>query len=479
MSIYFLISEDTISMKYLLFGTGDYYERYKKWFSKNEVIALLDNSLKKQNTIIDGIPVLAPEVGINLQYDAIIILSFYVKDMKEQLIKLGVSEKHIYHFFDLHKLIPCDSKNKPILYFDNANSIMSKHRCDNKKILLLSHDLTLGGPALALFQAATILHRQGYEIVFASMLDGQLRQQLSAVHIPTIVDVNLQVQTMKETKWVQNFDLIICNTISFYVFLADRDVTIPIIWWLHDSSFFYQGVDKNILKNIDTTNLTVTSVGPVPQKAYQDYVPNVKVENLLYGVIDAIYDKKSVEKNKSNKICFTVIGYIEERKGQDILLQAIKQLSLEYIEKVEFYFVGQNTSLLAQQIEAQIQNMPQIVMTGTVDRDKINKMLEYTDVLICPSREDPMPTVAAEAMMHKVPCILSDSVGTVTYIEDCKSGLIFENQNVDQLVEKIIWCINNYVDLPQLGIEARKVYEKVFSMKTFADNILQFVRRYI
>ena len=89
-------------MKVLLFVTGDYYERYKKWFAEEEVLALLDNSPSKQNMIIDGRKVLSPEEGIKLSYDAIIILSFYVKTMREQLISLGVPREKIYHFYDLH-----------------------------------------------------------------------------------------------------------------------------------------------------------------------------------------------------------------------------------------------------------------------------------------------------------------------------------------------------------------------------------------
>ena len=110
------------------------------------------------------------------------------------------------------------------------------------------------------------------------------------------------------------------------------------------------------------------------------------------------------------------IGYIENRKGQDILIQAIKQLSAELLQKCEFYLVGQNKSMLAQQIQTEIQSVPQIIMTGTVDRNEINELLSRTDMLICPSREDTMPMVAAEAMMHSVPCILSDVIGTVVRI---------------------------------------------------------------
>ena len=39
-------------MKFLIFGTGDYYERYKKWFPSKDVLALLDNSPQKQHTVI-------------------------------------------------------------------------------------------------------------------------------------------------------------------------------------------------------------------------------------------------------------------------------------------------------------------------------------------------------------------------------------------------------------------------------------------
>ena len=93
------------ALKFLLFGTGDYYERYKKWFAKEDVLALLDNSLVKQNTYLDGNKILSPEEGVQLPYDAIVILSFYVKEMKEQLLRSGVVEEKIYHFYDLHRLL--------------------------------------------------------------------------------------------------------------------------------------------------------------------------------------------------------------------------------------------------------------------------------------------------------------------------------------------------------------------------------------
>ena len=113
-------------LKYLLFGTGDYYERYKKWFSNDEIIALLDNSELKQGTYIDGIQVLSPSQGIKLNYDAIVILSFYVQAMKQQLLELGVDEDCIYHFYDIHSLLNEKIAHKPIKFYANAETIIKK-----------------------------------------------------------------------------------------------------------------------------------------------------------------------------------------------------------------------------------------------------------------------------------------------------------------------------------------------------------------
>lgn len=465
-------------MKYLLFGTGDYYERYKKWFENDEIVALLDNSSVKQNTYIDGIKVVSPETGVQLKYDIVVILSFYVKSMKAQLVELGVDEKCIYHFFDLHKLFGGNVNHKPVKYYGNAEKLLQMKNDCGTRILLLSHDLTLGGPALALFHAAEILRNKRYEVIFASMLDGPLRQQILDAEMPVIVDENLQIETMNEATWISRFNLIICNTISYYVFLSDRNTEVPIIWWLHDSQFFYDGVDKDILRNIDRTNLDVVSVGPVPRNALQTYAPEVRVGDLLYGVTDLDFKEPSFDvRMRNEKIRFMTIGYIENRKGQDILIQAIRRLPDELLQKCEFYLVGQNTSMLAQQIQIEIQSMPQIIMTGTVDRNEINELLSMTDALICPSREDPMPTVAAEAMMHSVPCILSDVTGTAAYIKNGFNGIIFQSENATELAEKIQWCVTHRDELALMGIHAREIYEKVFSMKAFESNLLKIVMK--
>lgn len=467
-------------MKFLLFGTGDYYERYKKWFVGEDVLALLDNSAHKQGTRIDGIQVMTPAEGIKLPYDAVVILSFYVEEMREQLYHLGVPDRKIYHFYDLHQLLFSKERKKEVQYFGNFEvetaSINESSR--GKKVLLLSHDLELGGPALALCQAAKVLTGNGYSVVFASMIDGPLKEILLEKDIPVVVDANMQIGTMAETGWIEGFELLICNTINYHVFLSARSNSKPVIWWLHDSAFFYHGVKTSVLQSIDRKNMTVCSVGSVPAQAIHNFIPDLPVDCLIYGVEDTvscISGKRNVFLQQGTKLCFVTIGYIENRKGQDVLIEAIRRLPQEIREMVEFYLVGQNSSVMAQNIMKQAKEIPELVITGAVNRERINEILSCADMLICPSREDPMPTVCAEAMMHGVPCLVSDVTGTADYIEDGISGFVFPSENVQSLSEKIIWCVNNCVDLHKIGENARKVYENIFSTSVFERKLLQIV----
>lgn len=464
-------------MKFLLFGTGDYYSRYKTWFDEQEVLALLDNSISKQHTFVDGIEILPPQEGIKLKYDMIVILSFYVKEMTRQLISLGVDEHNIYHFFDLHCVLAKFVKKRPLQYCINARDSVEGMRSSLPKILLLSHDLTLGGPGIALFHAARILKKQGYDVVFGSMWDGPLKTKLIESNIPVVVDENLQISTMHETKWVDTFSLLICNTMNYHVFLSERNIEIPVIWWLHDARFFYDGVNRDVIGKISVRNLKTVSVGPIPSDAFREFRPDIECSELLYGVEDHVLVSEFCRDRPADydKICFIMIGFFEEIKGQDILVQAIKRLSPDIRNQCFFKMVGHDKTLFGERIHKESIGIGEICFIGSVDRQEIHQLLSGSDVLVCPSRQDSMPTVAAEAMMHAVPCIVSDTTGTAAYIHDGEDGFIIPSGNAQVLAERIAWCVANKNKLGSMGKRARKLYEKYFSMSAFEERFMEVI----
>ena len=181
----------------------------------------------------------------------------------------------------------------------------------------------------------------------------------------------------------------------------------------------------------------------------------------------------------SKKMTFITIGYIEWRKGQDILVDAVLQLPEEFLDKAAFLLVGQDSSLMAKELAERISNIGNIKMVGTVSREEVHRLLEDSDAMICPSREDPMPTVCAEGMMHHIPCLISDATGTSAYIRDGYDGLVFKSESVEELKEKIIWCIQHRDKLGEMGNRAYEIYEKIFSESAFEQNLLMHVEEMI
>ena len=89
--------------KIIVFGTGTYYEKYKKELQSYKILAFLDNDVKKQGKILDGINIVPVKEGICLSFDYIILLSKYEDEMKEQLKCLGVPLSKIIEMEDFFK----------------------------------------------------------------------------------------------------------------------------------------------------------------------------------------------------------------------------------------------------------------------------------------------------------------------------------------------------------------------------------------
>ena len=208
--------------KILVFGTGNEYKNYKKWLQTAEIAALIDNDEKKQGTVVDNLPVIAPKDCASYSVDCVYIMSSrYVRKMTEQLTKLGIPEEKIYYLFDLADL--------GMKYKAPVCRIPVREKAA-KKIALLSDNLQLSGAQFALLNAAILLKKNGYFVMMASPTPGKLRSYISDEGIPLIIDERLRTGKIQDAEWLKDFDLVVVNTVLNYHLLLNRDTNIPVIW---------------------------------------------------------------------------------------------------------------------------------------------------------------------------------------------------------------------------------------------------------
>jgi len=463
-------------MKILIFGTGKYYQRYKKWFSFFDIVAFVDNNSLKQNTLLNGIPVISLKKALQLRYDGIFLVSVYENDMKNQLFNYGVVNNVIYNRERWQKEISERCKNYKMEIFSlngGLDYIVSFHK---NTILLMTPELTLTGGPTTLLNVAKVLLRNKYHIVIASAEDGVMKDDFLELGIPVIIDERIMFSSMEDLKWTRLFAMIFLNTIFFSRFLSKRDVAIPILWWLHEMEQGYSNIETDRLSQINRNNLQIFGVGKLAIQAYKRFFLNNEIECLLYGVEDFFYEKIKKKDHKS-KIVFAAIGSLYKIKAQDILIQAIKSLSVNKRRKAEFLLIGNAESEYAREIKEVAKNIIEVKILGELKRNELLGLYKEIDVVVCPSRMDTMPTVLVEAMMNCKTVIVSKKTGIAEYIFDKKNGLLCQPEDIVGLRNQIEWCLDNQEKLPQIGKLGRKIYDEKFSMKIFEKNLLGIVEK--
>jgi glycosyltransferase, family 1 len=456
----------------LLFGTGEYYQVYKYFFSRVEIVALLDNDSRKQGDILDGIMIRKPEEAIHEEYDGIYLLSVYASEIRQQLLALGVPPEKI---FDRDQIYDMLQENLPEREMIQLGQI-EQSRCWNegKSITVLAQDMEFYGATIALYQAVKILKNVYSNVVVVTMRNGPMREHFSQIGVPVLLDPFLCIVTLDDITWLKKCRLLLINTNLFWGLFRRNHTQLPIIWWLHDPELLYQGQFCEKINECYTNNIRVYAVGEMAAEAFQKRCPHWPRAGILKFGIEDFYQEG--HKPSSHKMIFAVIGAIDPVKGQDIFVDAVCRLSDKIRMRCEFWIIGREVNeRFAAKVKAQAANVPEVQFRGLLDRRAIQKAYQEIDVLVCPSLEESMSIVTIEAMMNRRPNIVSDQTGIAKFITDGESGLIFRAGDGAALAEKMTWLAEDEEKRRSIGEKARELYEREFSPTTFEKDLRHVV----
>ncbi len=449
-------------MNVIIFGTGKRYIQNKSHFQHMQIIAFLDNDIKKQGSFLDGIIIDSPANIHKYQFDYVIPVGKYYMEMHSQLRSLGVDETKILD--KDHKGIY--SMIKESTHYDVITSCTKPTR---KKIAMISHSMSMGGAQIAYLSMAKILKRNSFDVRIYAESQGAILYDFLKAEIPVTVLDGFELDEREIKYYFSGYDCIIANTIALYDFISKISILkIPMMWWLHEEDAGYRAHlgtrDINIRGNVH-----VYGVGSRAIRTFSKYAQGEKINDLHYGIQK--YQKTGIIKAK-RKVIFAMIGAVAYHKGQDILSKAVEKSWDMWRERAEFWIIGDISDELREQYETE----DQIRIFGAVAHNKVLELMEEIDVVICASRYDTMPIVLAEAMMLKKVCITTDITGTADYIVPYKNGLVCKSDDVQSLSEQIEWVLSNREQLKAIGEESYKVYETEFSEEVFERNIVNIIK---
>ncbi len=346
----------------------------------------------------------------------------------------------------------------------------------DKRILLVSNPLKHTGAPIALLNLGRLLKEKGYHVFILAADGGDLEADIKESGISIIIDPTILLPN-EETRLPFKFEFCVCNTALMWAAYQKFSKIIPTIWWVHENFCLGDGnlpsVAENVLRN--TKHLCV-----IPSERTLSCLNtfNHHITPLPYPVLDLAHELRYYSKGK---IRFAIIGTITPGKGQDVFTEAVAMLPDSVREKASFELIGYAPKDdFASRVLAGIKGIREMKYRAPIlNSGKYHSYMDTLDVICCVSREDALPIVVTEGLMHGRIPIISETVGHAGAITNGVNGYVIRTGDSKRLAEIMRTIIENPQDIAEMQGKARKLfmssYFNYYELSQQIDSVMESV----
>ncbi len=238
---------------------------------------------------------------------------------------------------------------------------------------------------------------------------------------------------------------------------------------LIESSKLHKQIIKKKEEEIQYADIILTTSQFARQTYLNAGILPQKVIAIPLGVDLLRFKPLSQEFNSRNFVRFVFCGTYSHHKGLDLLLSAYQKIRNFDIE-FELVLVGNMSVKLSLG-----KDKKSIYQLGKLSQQEFAAVLQNSDCLILPSRYDSFGMVVLEALACGLPVIVSDAVGAKEAVSEGINGWIISSNDVELLVERMLWCINNPKKVRDMG-KAARISAQEYSWDSYQKKIINLIR---
>jgi glycogen(starch) synthase len=172
------------------------------------------------------------------------------------------------------------------------------------------------------------------------------------------------------------------------------------------------------------------------------------------------------------------LGRLIKDKGFDLAIKALKNIINQFPE-ARLMISGDGPE--RKNLENQVSEKglwDSVHFTGWISPDKVPELINKALMVVVPSRwEEPFGLVALQAAQLGRPVVASKTGGIPEVVLDKETGLLFEKENVKDLVEKIMFLIQNPKKSIEMGKAAKKRAQTDFSIESVSKKYESLYKR--
>ena len=181
-------------------------------------------------------------------------------------------------------------------------------------------------------------------------------------------------------------------------------------------------------------------------------------------------DFQNVEPGSFSKDKFNIlfIGSVTDRKKPHMIIEAIQiindesyHLSIVGPTPNDKYFLELKDVI----DKSGLQN--QVSFTGAVERESVKEYYSTSNLMILPSISEGLARVIFESQVASCPVLVTDAPGMGDIVIDGQTGYVFESNNIDSLIAKIVYIKNNYEEASLVAKNAKEFILSNFSEDNF------------
>ena len=152
------------------------------------------------------------------------------------------------------------------------------------------------------------------------------------------------------------------------------------------------------------------------------------------------------------------VGSLIERKGVDLLLNALAKVQAEF----EVYFAGDGEEKeVLKELAKKLEIDTKVHFLGQLSRDVLLKHYADSDLFVLPTREDCFALVILEAMCSELPIVCSKYAdGAYDLIRDGENGFIVDPYNIDEFANRIESVLNDKTLCNMMKNKSKEIVEK-------------------
>jgi glycosyltransferase involved in cell wall biosynthesis len=258
------------------------------------------------------------------------------------------------------------------------------------------------------------------------------------------------------------------TTETFYAGIAARIMKVPLIW--HIRARDGEWLLDRILSALSTKLILVADAVRTRFKS-----TNKRKAPTIYNGIDLEeFDSSaaplSVRKEfniDNDTVLLACIGRIEEKKGQEYLVAAMKHAA-----DVKLILAGRADETYLKRIKTMCDELgvsDRVIFAG--QRDDIPALLRSSDILAFPTLTEAFSRVILEAMAAAKPVIATDTGGNPEAVTDTVTGYIVRTKDPEALAEKIRNLVQNEERKNQMGTAGRRMVEEKYDIRNIVRQI--------